>query len=106
MPSLADQIKDIDASIYDAIGEVMLVGVVSVPGVFHKDYAEKTLADGTVIAGLAIYFHCQLNDTVAALNEGDAVTVQVGSTSTAYRFLRRYPNDGDETGRVTLELGT
>lgn len=101
MPSLAGQMPEIDASIFDAIGETLSVGTNETNGMFYDRHREIELRDGSMSA-LDISFDCQIADWILALDEGDMVTVE----GNEYRFLRRLPDGGDESGLVIIELGT
>lgn len=107
MPSLADAMKAVNAQIFEAIGEVMLVGSTEVQGIFNKKPREIQVDNGALV-GLGLTFDCQYSDTVASLMEGDEVKIKMNNVDTpeTYFFMRRIPADGDETGRVIIELGT
>ena len=101
MASLADQMAAIDAQIFAEIGDTMLVGSVEVKGIFYRRYRELQLPDGGV-AALDLSFDCQRNATVLGLQQGDEVEIK----GDVYRFERHVPVKADESGLVTLELGT
>lgn len=103
MPSLAEEMRTIREEVFHEIGEVLLIGTVQVKGKFYDRPFDVPLADASVLA-IQISFHCQyVEATVGALEEGDEVAIEGAGT---YRFLRRIPDRGDESGRVVLELGT
>lgn len=70
-------------------------------GTFHAKPREVELQDGSFIA-LDISFQCRITDAIRVLAEGD----QIAINDVLYRFLRRIPDLGDESGNVILELGT
>lgn len=92
----------VDARISDAIGEVAIIGGVSVPGHFTEGYREIELADGSA-TGVHRTFDCRYTAEVAALGEGDMVEVPDHGT---FRFLQRIPDRGDQSGWVHLVLGS
>lgn len=94
---------EVDALIFAHLGEILLVGGVEVPGMFHRQPREIQLNNGSIV-GLEISFDCQINATVKALAKNAVVSIK-GKPET-YRFVRRVPPDGDESGLVILELGT
>lgn len=91
----------IDAAIFAAIGEVAVVSGQNVPGIFTDRYREIPLPDGAV-AGVHRTFDTQISDLILGLAEN--APVQIGSKT--FRMLQRLPDKGDESGRVTLVLGT
>jgi hypothetical protein len=110
MSSLADAQRELDAQIFADIGELMLVDSAEIPGVFFKRPRELDMSDGTFV-GVDISFDCQITDAVAALERNDSVSI-VGRDDAGgerdlgtYLFQRRLPNNADESGRVTCELG-
>lgn len=70
-------------------------------GRFFLGHREIELRDGS-IAALEISFSGPATSEVLRLVENELVRYR----GVAYRFVRRLPNRGDETGRVVLELGT
>jgi len=100
MASLAGQMPDIDPEIFAEIGETLVIGSNEHKGIFYKLHREIVLRDGS-IAALDISFDCQIAEDILALSEGDQVTVE----GDEYRFIRRLPDDGDESGLVIIELG-
>jgi hypothetical protein len=99
---------EIDESIFDEIGETLVSGANEAKGIFQNKYREIEYPNGTIV-GLTISFDCQWQNWMAALAEGDSVTIQYTGTEKAdetYRFLRRLPVTGDESGLVVMELGT
>ena len=100
MTSLAGQMPEIDAEIFDAIGETLSIGTDDHKGMFYNRHREVEFADGS-FAALDISFDCQITADILALAEGDEVTVE----GDEYRFVRRIPDRGDESGLVTIELG-
>jgi len=101
MPSLADWMRNTgDRIIFGAIGETMVFGSNEVKGIFFKRYRVVELQDGS-IASFDLSFDCQFND-VNTLVEGDEVTIG----NTAYIFRRCFPEHGDETTKVTVDLAT
>lgn len=108
MSSLAGRMPEIDALIFDKIGEVGVFGEHEAVGVFSNKYREIEYSNGTIV-GLDISFDCQWQSWMADLTEGDAVTIQYPGSdkaSESYRFIRRVPVKGDESGLTVMELGT
>lgn len=100
-----------DAEIFAALGgegmgEVLVIGTDTVPGVFFNRYRELETRDGGFV-GLELSFDCQITDEVRGLTKGDEVQVMNAQavSGTTYRFERRVPDAGDESGLVTVELG-
>lgn len=110
MPSLADLQRQLDAEIFDAIGELLVLpGGARVGGVFFNRPREVAITEIELL-GIDLSFDCQINAGVAALERGQAVSV-IGVDETgaeralgSYRFARRVPETGTESGLVTLEL--
>ncbi len=101
----------IDAEIFAALGnegmaEVMTIGTDDVPGIFFNRYRELETRDGGFV-GLELSFDCQITDAVRALTKADTVEIRdaQAETGATYRFERRVPDAGDESGLVTVELG-
>lgn len=88
-------------TILEHVGDDVTIGSETVRGAFSKRYREIGLPDGTLV-GLNISFDCMMSSVVTGLAEGDVVTYD----NVDYLFIRRVPAGGDETGLVTLELGT
>jgi hypothetical protein len=111
MASLAVLQREIDASIFSEIGEVLRFGSLEASGILHKAYREIEFPSGYVV-GLAISFDCTWSDWMGSLTEGDEVSVyglDASQTEVAlgsFRFIRRIPPDGDESSLVILELGS
>lgn len=101
MASLAGRMSEFREVIFGILGETAVIAGQEVKGKFYRKYREIDYSNGTIV-GLDISFDCQWQAFMASLNEGDALTVEGSS----YRFLRRIPPQGDESGRVTLELGS
>lgn len=99
--SLADRMPEIDAAIFAAIGEVAVIAGQNVPGIFNDRYREIPLPDGSV-QGVHRTFDTQMSTVVGGLEENGPV--QIGART--FRLLQRIPDQGDESGRVTLVLGT
>jgi len=108
--SLAKGQRALDAEIFDEIGEVLVVGSIEIPGIFFRRPREVAISDDGQFVGVELSFDCQHNATVAALTRGDEVTVLARDDDGeeevlgTYRFIRRLPNDGDESGLVVIEL--
>lgn len=96
---LADEMPAIREDVWALIGDMAAIGTSDVRGKFFKRYREVQLPDGNV-AGLDLSFDCNVNADILALQENDEIVIQ----GTTYRFLRRVPSGGDESGLVTLEL--
>lgn len=111
MPSLAVIQREVDASIFEDSGEILRFGSNEAPGILNKSYREIEYPSGFVV-GLAISFDCTWADWMATLTEGDEVSAhglnEAGSEVDlgSFRFVRRIPPGGDESGLVILELGT
>ncbi len=90
----------------EGLGEVMAIGSNQIPGVFVNRYRELETRDGGLV-GLELSFDCQITDAVRNLADGDEVEIRnaQAETGAAYRFVRRVPDAGDESGLVTVELG-
>jgi hypothetical protein len=99
---LASEMRDHDAVIFEAIGEVLRIGTTDVPGIFFNEHRDVSFAEGGVM-GLEISFDCTISDAVSALEENEEVEIVEHGT---FIFLRRIPDAGDESGLVTLELGS
>lgn len=99
MASLADRMAAYDAEIFEHIGDTVTIAGSEVKGIFYLRNREITLADGAILA-LELSFDCQVTAAILALNEGDAVIYK----GTSYRFLRRLPEQADESQLVTLQL--
>lgn len=91
-----------------------MVGSLSIPGKFYRRYREVGFSDGTFV-GVDLSFDLQLTDEneadVMALVENDAVSISAIDDETgaerdlgSYKFKRRMPRDGDESGLMILEL--
>lgn len=100
-----------DAEIFAALGaeglgEVMAIGTDEIPGVFFNRYRELETRDGGFV-GLELSFDCQITDPIRNLANGDTVEIRnaQAETGATYRFERRVPDAGDESGLVTVELG-
>lgn len=108
MASLAGSMPVIDALIFGAIGETAIFGGNEAAGIFSNKYREIEYPNGTIV-GLDISFDCQWQAFMGSLAEGDAVTITYPGTdraSESYRFLRRLPATGDESGLTIMELGS
>lgn len=108
MTSLAGQMPEIDDAIFDEIGETLVSGANEAKGIFQNKYREIEYPNGSIV-GLDISFDCQWQSWMSDLSEGDSVTIQFTGTEKAnetYRFLRRIPQAGDESGLVVIELGS
>lgn len=101
MASLAGRMPEFREVVFGILGETAVIAGNEVKGKFYNRYREIDYQNGTIV-GLDISFDCQWRAFMATLNEGDALTVEGAS----YRFLRRIPDAGDESGKVTLELGS
>lgn len=95
----AERMSEIDAVIFDVIGDTATIGTSTVKGVFSKQYREIEAGEAGLV-GLNLSFDCQY-DNVSTLEVGDTVAID----NVDYRFIRFIPDGGDETGKVTLELG-
>lgn len=105
---LASDMRDHDAVIFDAIGEVLRAGSTDVPGIFFKGFREISFQEAGVV-GLGLSFDCTISDAVRALVENQVIEIlhsDTGESLGHFRFLRRLPDAGDESGLVTLELGS
>jgi len=108
MASLAGRMSEFREVIFGISGEAAVMGSNEVLGKFFKRYREIAYPNGTVV-GLDISFDCQWQSFMSALAEGDTITIKYRDTDKedeTYRFLRRIPPEGDQSGKVTLELGT
>jgi hypothetical protein len=108
MASLAASMPAIDSSIFDAIGETLFSGTDEATGIFRNGYREIEYSNGTIV-GLHISFDCQWQSWMAELVEGAAVRITYPGSDKPdenYRFIRRVPSTGDESGLIVLELGT
>ncbi len=88
-------------TVFENVGDDVVIGSEIVRGAFSLRYREVPLSDGSLV-GLNISFDCMMNGIIADLVEGDILTFD----NVDYLFIRRVPQAGDETGLVTLELGT
>jgi hypothetical protein len=91
---------DFDEVIFGLVGEDAIIGGTEVSGIFHRRYREIQLQDGS-IAGLDLSFDCQVTDEVLALVRGDLVVFEGEN----YPFIQPFPEGGDESGLIILELG-
>jgi len=108
MASLAGRMAEFRELGFGIHGEAAVISGTEVLGKFFNRYRELDYSNGTTV-GLSISFDCQWQDFMADLEEGDTITIKYRGTDKAdesYRFLRRIPPGGDESGKVTLELGT
>jgi len=96
---LANDMPVIRDRVWQLIGDLAIIGTSDVRGKFFRRYREILLQDGS-IAGLDLSFDCNVSGDILALVENDEIILQ----GTTYRFLRRVPPNGDESGLVTLEL--
>jgi hypothetical protein len=101
MASLAGRMSEFREVIFGILGETAVIADVEHKGRFFNRYRIIELRDGS-IAALDISFDCQVTAQVLALTEGDNVTID----ATDYRFIKRLPDRGDESGKCTIELGT
>jgi hypothetical protein len=101
MASLAGRMSEFREVIFGILGETLINGSHEHKGRFFNRYREIEFADGS-FAALEISFECQKSDDLLALTENEQVTVE-GNT---YRFIRRLPDQGDESGKLIIELGT
>lgn len=109
MGSLAKGQRALDAEIFEDIGEILRVGDVEIPGIFVKRPREIAISDDGSFVGVELSFDCQVSDAVGSLERGDEVSViardEEGDEDLGtYRFVRRLPPQGDESGLVVLEL--
>lgn len=100
MASLAGRMAEYREVIFGILGETLVIGSTERKGKFFKRHREIVLRDGS-IAALDISMDCQADAEILALEENDEVTIE----GDAYRFIRRLPDQGDESGKVILELG-
>ncbi|MCK9468485.1 MAG: hypothetical protein M0Q49_03615 [Porticoccaceae bacterium] len=98
---MAKLMQQLDAEIFDEIGEELLLGTTRVPGIFRDRYHEVELIEGGIV-GFERSFACQITADIAALQPQAVITVVDHGR---FRFVRRVPETGDETGHVILELG-
>jgi len=106
MPSLAQRFrKGLNDRIFDRLGEVASIDGVDHKGIFNRRYQEVAIQDGVVV-GLEFSFACSYTQKVAELQEGDPIFIDVDGDGKVCRFCfrRRFPEEGDETKRVILEL--
>ena len=96
---LASRMPSIRERIWSLIGDIAAIGTSDVRGKFYRRYREVALPDGT-IAGLDLSFDCNISADIMALEENEQIVVY----GVTYRFQRRVPPGGDESGLVTLEL--
>lgn len=96
---LANDMPAIRERVWELIGDLAEIGTSFVRGKFFKRYREVMLADGS-ISGLDLSFDCNVTQDILLLEENEEIVIQ----SVVYRFLRRVPPSGDESGLVTLEL--
>lgn len=105
---LAGEMRNHDAVIFGAIGEVLVFGTNQIPGILNDEFRELSFADGGVV-GLAISFDCQWHSSLEQLARNDQVQVcDRGDDGTLtvlgeYRFQRIV--NRDESGLTVLELG-
>jgi len=107
MTSLAKFFRDDgNAAIFAVLGELALIDGVVHQGVFNNRPRQIEFDDGSIMA-VDITFDCSYTEQVRRLKEGDPVIVKYESTDEGerYCFRRRIPSEGDETGKVVLELG-
>ena len=102
MASLADQMSEHDAVIFDGIGEVAVIRGTRVSGIYRHQHREVQIEGGDTVEGLAISFACQITPAIRLLQDGDKLTIEGQGD---FLFLRRVPTEGDESGLVYLELG-
>lgn len=100
MVALAKRMADFDEVIFGLVGEAAIIGGAEVKGAFHRRYREIVLQDGS-IAGLDLSFDCQVTAGVLALKRGDLVAFEGQN----YPVIRMFPEGGDESGLVIIELG-
>ena len=106
MPSLADAMRSINVEIFDAIGEVAIIGPYEYPGIFNRQYREVAMAGG-MVEGMQMSFDTQFTDHLGTLAEGASLVIRSAlAGDETFIFIRRVPNRGDETGKVSLEIGT
>lgn len=106
MPSLAQRFRNgLNDRIFDRLGEVAIIDGVEHKGIFNRRYQEVAIQDGVVV-GVELSFACSFTQQVAELQEGDPIHIDVDGDGKQCRFCfrRRFPEQGDETGRVILEL--
>lgn len=102
MASLAHLFRDgVNEAIFEAVGEVALIDGKQVQGIFNRRYREVMVEAGGAVVGVALSFDCSYAGPVVTLREGDPISID----GERFCFRRRIPEKGDETGRVTLELG-
>jgi hypothetical protein len=89
----------VDASLLS--DELTLPSGATVRGRFFSTYTEFELGEGEAAIGLDISFRCRATPEVLALTENELVRIY----GKRYRFVRRYPNEGDHTERTILALG-
>jgi hypothetical protein len=107
MTSLAAFFRDEgNAALFAALGEISVIDGVEHQGVFNNRPRQIEFEDGSIMA-VDISFDCSYTAKVRELREGDPIVVKYTSTDegTRYCFRRRIPSEGDETGKVVLELG-
>ena len=106
MPSLAKEFSDVhDRAIFRELGETLVYGSVAVTGIFFKRYRVIELDNGA-IASFDLSFDAQFSD-VNTLVEGDTVEIFADDESQGtFKFRRHFPEGGDESGKVTLDLAT
>lgn len=100
MESLRKMMAQVDADIFAAMGDTATINGTDVQGMFHNGYREVETENGPLI-GLYISFDTQYTVLIGNLQRGDDVKID----GTNYAFQRRLPEKGDESGKVTLELG-
>ena len=100
MVSFARRMPEFDEVVFGLVGEDAIIGGTEVDGIFHRRYREIVLQDGSV-AGLDLSFDCQVTAEVLALERGDLVAFEGDN----YPFIRAFPEGGDESGLIVLELG-
>jgi hypothetical protein len=101
MSGLAARMSEFREVIFGILGEIAVISGQEVKGRLHRKYREIELRDGNIV-GLDLSFDCQYQVFMGSLSPGDALTVEGGN----YRFIRRIPPEGDESGLVILELGS
>jgi len=107
MTSLAKFMRDEgDAIIFAALGEIAVIDGQEHEGVFNNRPRQIEFDDGSIMA-VDITFDCTYTEKIRRLREGDPIVIKYEATEegTRYCFRRRIPAEGDETGKVTLELG-
>lgn len=98
---LIDLTPTLNDTVLEHIGQDVLIGSDTVRGIFYKRYREIETTDGALV-GLEISLDCKFENAVQGLARGDVVVIDGQN----YRFERFVPDGGDESGWVSLELGT